>query len=88
MIKDLHSTDDCVVLYLLCHFLIKPREQVRLQHDGDRQPEAKQEAGALQPLCRPAYHQGPTWGVRQGEEDLLSLEEEGGDYLYLDRCFN
>lgn len=78
MIKDFHSTDDQVVLYPLSHLLIETREQVGLRHDGHRHPQAKQEAGALQPLCRPAYHQGPTWGVRQGEEILAGRWERRG----------
>lgn len=91
MIKELHSTDDHVVLYLLRRFLVEPLQQVMLLHDGDWQPEAKQEASALQTLCRPAYHQSTTRGVRQGEE-ILTGRREGGDvhkfcdtvYLYLD----
>lgn len=99
VMKEVHSTNNHVVFYLLRHFLVKPREQIRLQHDGDLQSQAKQETGVLQPLCRPAYHQGPTWGVRQGEEILTEGWERGGTSevntqefcdevcLYKDSCF-
>lgn len=75
VIKDFHPTDDQVVLYPLSHLLIETREQAGLRHDGHRQPQAKEEAGALQPLGGPAHHQGATWGVRQGEEILAGRWE-------------
>lgn len=44
---DVQSSDEQVALYLLSHPAVKPGEQVRLRHDGDRQPQAEQEAGVL-----------------------------------------
>lgn len=86
MVKELDSADDHVVLYLLCRFLVEPLQQVALLHDGDRQPEAKQEASALQTLRGPAHHQSPTRGVRQGEEILTGRRE--GVYFDFDISFD
>lgn len=61
VIKEVHSSTSRIVQILFSH---SAWEEARLQQDGDRQSETRQEASTLQSLNRPAHHQGSTWGVR------------------------
>ena len=60
------------------HVLVKSPQQDGAHHDCDVEPEASQEAAALQGHVRRPDNQGLSRAVRQREEVVTSQQREGG----------